>query len=161
MQQAERTEKVRTINKYSYTIDPFVGNGWLCVGDAHRFSDPIFSFGVSFALVEARAAAKAIDQALKTGDQKKAFEMYSEYSDTGQNAALDVIKYFWHFPVFFGFLSRGKYRKEIIRLLSSDCHKSGDIEVLKIMRESLKNRKKQGVDAFQTIDKPLSKISTP
>lgn len=149
MHNAERVDEVRAINNYSYTIDPFVGNGWLCVGDAHRFSDLIFSFGVSFAMVEAKAAAKAIDQAIKTGNQKEPFEAYAKYCDTGQNAALDVIKYFWHFPVFFGFMAKGKYRKEIIRLLSSDCFKSEDIEVLKIMRKSLEQKKVKEKEQLQ------------
>ena len=143
MENAERIDEVRAINNYSYTIEPFVGNGWLCVGDAHRFSDPIFSFGVSFAMVEARAAAQAIDKAIKTGAEKEALEAYAHFCDTGQNAALDLIKYFWHFPVFFGFLAKGKHRKEMIRLLSSDCFKDKEMEVLKIMRDSLKNKKEQ------------------
>lgn len=137
---AEQTEDVKAIRKYAYIIEPFAGNGWLCVGDAHRFSDPIFSFGVSFALVEARAAAQAIDQAIQENDYRPAFEEYVRFCDTGQNAAFDVIRYFWHFPVFFGFQAKGRYRKEIIRLLSSDCHNSDDIEILQMMRKALKQK---------------------
>ncbi len=35
---------------YSYVMDRFAGDGWLLVGDAARFVDPIFSSGVSVAL---------------------------------------------------------------------------------------------------------------
>ncbi len=152
MSDAEQIEEIRAIRKYSYIIEPFVGNGWLCVGDSHRFSDPIFSFGVSFALVEARAAAHAISQALETGSHDTPFEEYAKFCDTGQNAAFDVIRYFWHFPVFFGFQAKGKYRKDIIRLLSSDCHKSEEIEILKLMRESLeKEDAKKSMDMQEAI----------
>jgi flavin-dependent dehydrogenase len=48
---ARQVEKVRVCRDYSYRIDPFVGPNWACIGDAHRFLDPIFSFGVSFAMM--------------------------------------------------------------------------------------------------------------
>jgi len=146
MESAELDDEVRAINNYSYTIEPFVGEGWLCIGDAHRFSDPIFSFGVSFAMVEAKAAAMAIDKAITSGNQKVPFTEFANFSETGQNAALDVIKYFWHFPVFFGFLSKGKHRKEMIRLLSSDCFKSDEMEVLQLMRKSLRKKEQEALE---------------
>src|SRR5262245_8572533 len=37
-------EDVRAIQNYSYQVRDFTGKGWLCLGDAHRFIDPIFSF---------------------------------------------------------------------------------------------------------------------
>lgn len=144
MQGCEPVEKVRAITNYSYAVEPFVGNSWLCVGDAHRFTDPIFSFGVSFAMLEAREASQAILRTLDTGDCTAPFAEYAAYCDRGQNAAADVIRYFWKFPIFFGYQSRSELRKDMMRLLASDFHKADEMRALYIMRRALK---KFGQDA--------------
>lgn len=133
----ERVEEIRTTTNYSYSVDPFVGNGWLCVGDAHRFIDPIFSFGASFAMIEAKAASKAIMAALETGDWREPFAEFVALCNRGQNAAYDVIRYFWRYPIFFGYQSRGKQRKDIMRLLSSDVHSQHEMPALQMMRHTL------------------------
>lgn len=133
----EPCEPVRVIRNYSYRVDPFAGPGWLCVGDAHRFTDPIFSFGVSFAMTEARAATQAILAALEAGDCRVPFEKYQRYCDRGQDAAHDVIRYFWRFPAFFGYLARGEQRGQLIQLLSGNCFGEEPLPVLESMRRSL------------------------
>jgi len=40
VQRAIKIEPVRFIANYSYRVEPFAGERWLCVGDAHRFTDP-------------------------------------------------------------------------------------------------------------------------
>ncbi len=40
-------EKVHVIPNYSYQVRGFCGKGFICIGDAHRFIDPIFSFGLT------------------------------------------------------------------------------------------------------------------
>ena len=79
------------VRSYSYRIEPFVGEGWVCVGDSHRFSDPIFAFGITASLVEGRVAAAAIDEALRGGDGKQAFTDYVALSDRGHDAIADLI----------------------------------------------------------------------
>src|SRR5262249_20229079 len=123
---------------YSNRADPFVGNGWLCFGDSHPFNDPIFSYGVSFALIEARAAGKAIRCCLAGGDWRKGFTAYRDFCQRGRMAALDVIRYFWGFPVLFGYLSRGELNKEIVQLLGSDCHGVEEGRALQLMRNALR-----------------------
>jgi ABC-type nitrate/sulfonate/bicarbonate transport system ATPase subunit/flavin-dependent dehydrogenase len=51
-----------------YAMERYAGDGWLLVGDAARFVDPIFSSGVSLAAESARAASQAILGALAAGD---------------------------------------------------------------------------------------------
>jgi FADH2-dependent halogenase len=133
----EMVEPVRAATNYSYSVDPFVGPGWLAVGDAHQFSDPIFSFGVSFAMLEAREASRAILKSFEDGNQAASFHEYRDFCVRGQTAALDVIRYFWQFPVFFGYQSRGEMRKDIIRLLGSDCHSATEPRALTQMRKAL------------------------
>lgn len=49
-------EKVHEIPNYSYQVRRFCGKGFICIGDAHRFIDPIFSFGLSATMREAEFA---------------------------------------------------------------------------------------------------------
>ena len=46
--------------QYSYQTYHFTGKGFICVGDAHRFVDPIYSFGLCISLKEAEAASDAV-----------------------------------------------------------------------------------------------------
>jgi 1H-pyrrole-2-carbonyl-[peptidyl-carrier protein] brominase len=143
---SEQVEPMRVISDYSYRIEPFVGNGWMCVGDAHRFADPIFSFGVAFAMHEARAAAEAIVEVLSSNDWREPLARYTRYSDTAQDVVFDFIHYFWKYPTFFGYQMRGKRRKEVIRLFAGDCYKPDDLQIVKIIRERLAVKEAAAMD---------------
>ena len=52
---------------YSYAMERLAGDGWLLVGDAARFVDPLFSSGLSVAAESARAAAGAIQARARRG----------------------------------------------------------------------------------------------
>ena len=134
---AVATEPVRVIRNYSYSIATFVGDGWLCVGDSHQFTDPIFSFGVAFAMTEATAAAEAILAADQAGGCEEAFANYARFCQRGQDVAADMILYFWRFPAFFSFLTRGPARGDLIRLFSGDCFTEEELPALAAMRRSL------------------------
>ena len=133
----ELTETVRVIRDYSYAIEPYAGPGWLCVGDAHRFVDPIFSFGVAIAFHEAEMAADAITGALNGGDSTALFNEYQRRCNIGQCAVSDVIRYFWRFPAFFGVQARGPFREDIMKLFAGACYDEKPIPGLVMMRESL------------------------
>jgi len=47
---AQQTMGMHTISNISYLNDCFVGNGFVLVGDASMFLDPIFSAGVTIAV---------------------------------------------------------------------------------------------------------------
>ena len=57
---AEQADDLRVVKEFSYTTDRSAGNGWVMVGDAWGFIDPIYSSGVYFALKSAELAADAI-----------------------------------------------------------------------------------------------------
>lgn len=61
---ATRTSKVFSISDYSATSGKMAGDGYVLVGDAATFLDPVFSTGVFLALATGERAAKAVDQAL-------------------------------------------------------------------------------------------------
>jgi flavin-dependent dehydrogenase len=53
---------------YSYRSRQVAGNGWVLVGDAFGFLDPLYSSGVLLALKSGELAADAVDGALASGD---------------------------------------------------------------------------------------------
>ena len=69
---AERLRPVGALADFSYRIDQLAGDGWLFVGDAGGFLDPLFSTGAHLAIKGADLAAEAIDQALTSGDTSRA-----------------------------------------------------------------------------------------
>ena len=61
---ARRVSGVHGVSDYSSTSDKLAGDGWVLVGDAAAFLDPVFSTGVFLALATGERAAKTIDRAL-------------------------------------------------------------------------------------------------
>ena len=53
---------------YSYRSTTVAGNGWVLVGDAFGFLDPLYSSGVLLALKSGELAAEAILKGLESGD---------------------------------------------------------------------------------------------
>jgi len=65
---AERLFVPRATSDFSFRVGRMRGDGWLAVGDAGGFIDPLFSTGVHLAMNGALQAADAIDEALAAGD---------------------------------------------------------------------------------------------
>ena len=57
---------------YSYRSKQVAGNGWVLVGDAFGFLDPLYSSGVLLALKSGQLAADAIGEGLQRGDTSQA-----------------------------------------------------------------------------------------
>ena len=57
---------------YSYRSKEVAGNGWVLVGDAFGFLDPLYSSGVLLALQSGQMAADAIVEGLDRGDTSAA-----------------------------------------------------------------------------------------
>lgn len=65
---ATRCDVFRAQKEYSYRAKQVAGNGWVLVGDAFGFLDPLYSSGVLLALKSGSMAADAIDAAIKAND---------------------------------------------------------------------------------------------
>jgi len=61
---ARRFSKAYGVSDYSARSERLAGDGWVLVGDAATFLDPVFSTGVFLAMAMGERAAKAIDRAL-------------------------------------------------------------------------------------------------
>jgi flavin-dependent dehydrogenase len=65
---AERVGKLHVAKEYSYWTKQHAGDGWVLIGDAFGFIDPIYSSGVYFALVMGERAADAVNEGFERND---------------------------------------------------------------------------------------------
>lgn len=69
---AERITGFFATRDYSYRCEKISGDGWVMVGDAFGFLDPLYSSGVLLALKSGEMAADAIVEGLAAGDTSAA-----------------------------------------------------------------------------------------
>jgi flavin-dependent dehydrogenase len=67
----EQCDKYYATKDYTYRATRNSGDGWVLVGDAHGFLDPLYSSGVLLALKSGQLAADAIVEGLQTGDTSR------------------------------------------------------------------------------------------
>lgn len=65
MKQTQLVSPVTATGNYSYQASSMVGDGYLMVGDAFAFIDPVFSTGVYLAMSGGRLGADVVDACLK------------------------------------------------------------------------------------------------
>lgn len=68
LSEAEQCNIIRIAKEYTYSNERSSGNGWVAVGDAWGFIDPLYSSGVHFALKSGELASDAIIQGLAEDD---------------------------------------------------------------------------------------------
>src|SRR5262249_41788752 len=72
MQDAELVgDEVRATGNYSYDSRRMGGPGWVMIGDAFAFLDPVFSSGVYLAMSGAEQAVDVVDAALRNPAAEK------------------------------------------------------------------------------------------
>jgi flavin-dependent dehydrogenase len=123
-----RVDKIYSILDYSYRSKHNAGNGFIIIGDAYGFLDPIYSSGVLLALKMAELAADAIHDAFNHDDFSAArLGQYQAKLDRGIESMRKLVYAFYNDGFSFaGFLR--KYpdeRVHIINLLIGDVFKEG------------------------------------
>lgn len=68
LERATRVSPVHVLSDFSYGATRCAGAGWVLIGDAFAFLDPIYSSGVFLALRSGELAADAVHDALTAGD---------------------------------------------------------------------------------------------
>jgi flavin-dependent dehydrogenase len=93
---AERLFPPGATADFSFRVDTLRGDGWLAVGDAGGFIDPLFSTGAHLAMHGGLCAADAIDAALDAGDVSAArFEGYEREMRAGADLFLGAVQAFY------------------------------------------------------------------
>src|SRR5262249_281846 len=124
----ELVEEARAIPNYSYHVKTFAGKGWICLGDAHRFIDPIFSFGLYLSMKEAQHLAPMVREYLGGGrrDMENPFQDHMEWAENGMNILQDLIDSFWEKPFGFALLIHGeRYKGDMIDFFAGRVHFNG------------------------------------
>jgi flavin-dependent dehydrogenase len=121
MQGAERIRPWWIEGDYSYRIVPFAGPGWITIGDAFRFVDPIFSSGVDVALHSAEFAHDALTRAWRGEDEGAVFDRYQRTMTAGVDVWYETTALFYRLQQLFGrYALDGRYREDIARALQGN-----------------------------------------
>lgn len=123
VEDAELVEDVHIIPNYSFQVAGFTGPGYICVGDSHRFVDPIFSFGLYVAIQESKVAVDAAVDYLAAGgvaagNGKNPFFDYMVGVEKGIDVLEDMIDTFWENPLAFAVMVHNKYREPMLDVFS-------------------------------------------
>jgi FADH2 O2-dependent halogenase len=141
MAPATRVNDFKKEGDYSYSMRKFAGNGWVLIGDAARFVDPIFSSGVSIALYSAKYASERIRCAFESGDFSEAmFQPFEQKVRGGVGVWYEFIRlYYKLLPLFTHFIQSKEHRLEVLRLLQGEVYDRKDVPVLDAMRRYIKS----------------------
>jgi flavin-dependent dehydrogenase len=113
---------------FSYRSSRCAGDGWMLVGDAFGFLDPVYSSGVLLALKSGELAADAIHEALVAGDTSGAkLGGWGASFTQGMNLLQKLVYAFYTHEFSFGdFLRANPHcRSNLIDLLVGDVFKEG------------------------------------
>jgi geranylgeranyl reductase family protein len=136
--EGERVDKIYSILDYSYRSKKNAGNGFIIIGDAYGFLDPIYSSGVLLALKMAELAADAIHDAFRHDDfSADRLGQFQSKLDRGIESMRKLVYAFYNEGFSFaGFLRKyPEHRVSIINLLIGDVFKDGVDEVYGPMSE--------------------------
>jgi geranylgeranyl reductase family protein len=132
MEGAERVDKIYSILDYSYRSKHNAGDGFVLIGDAYGFLDPIYSSGVLLALKMAELAADAIHDAFRHDDFSGArLGQFQSKLDEGIESMRKLVYAFYNEGFSFSQFLR-KYpeqRVHVINLLIGDVFREGVNEV--------------------------------
>ena len=139
---ARLAEGPKVIKDWSYTSSQTVGDGWILVGDAACFVDPLFSSGVHLAMMSAVMAAAYLDacrsDASMRGPAASVYEelYHTEYSHFRELAALfyasnrTVESYFWESRRILGEPEDEEARQSFIRAVAGQSARGYERAVL-------------------------------
>lgn len=134
--------EVRASSNYSYEVHGFTGPNYLAIGDAHRFTDPIFSFGVHLTMNEGRIAAEHIANYMDGfgRDAANPFAAYESYVEMGEDVVQDLIDTFWQHPFAFAFFIHRRHTEDMIDMFAGRLYQPEPSEGLAAMRRLLAAR---------------------
>lgn len=135
----KRVAPYRAAKEYSYRSRRAAGNGWVLVGDAFGFLDPLYSSGVLLALKSGELAADAVCEGLEKGDTSAA-QLGSWEADyvRGMDRMRSLVCAYYKGFSFGKFVAQHPHRKgDITDLLIGDLFRPELDETLDLIKEAL------------------------
>ena len=121
---------------FSYHTSRAAGPGWVLVGDALGFLDPIYSSGVFLAMKSGEWAADAIEQALGRNDcSEKSLGHWTPKFFKGMDSLRKLVYAFYTPEFSFGSFIRQhpEQKKNLVSLLVGDVFRDGVDEIFDLM----------------------------
>jgi flavin-dependent dehydrogenase len=140
MATAERVSPVHVLSDFSYRATRCAGEGWVLIGDAFGFLDPMYSSGVFLALKSGEMAADAIHEALGKNDLSAA--QLSKWGDAiaGGMTSIRKLVYAFYTPGFsFGKFIRDNmhFKKNLVDLLIGNVFYDGVDDIFDVMGKTV------------------------
>jgi flavin-dependent dehydrogenase len=135
---SERVDKIYSILDYSYRSKQCAGEGFILIGDAYGFLDPIYSSGVLLAMKMAELAADAIHDCFANDDFSAArLGQFQPKLDRGIESMRKLVYAFYDEDFSFAkFLQQHPdQRVNIINLLMGDVFRAGVDDVYEPLQE--------------------------
>ena len=136
----KRVAPYRAAKEYSYRSRRAAGDGWVMVGDAFGFLDPLYSSGVLLALKSGELAADAVCEGLAKGDTS-AVQLGKWEADyvRGMERMRSLVCAYYAGISFGKFVAKHPHRKgDITDLLIGDLFRPELDETLNLINEELK-----------------------
>ncbi len=116
----------QAVSGFSFLNSTPIGKRFCCIGDSACFLDPVFSSGVSLALVGAERAADVLGPALssQTEHEPELMKEVSQSMQRGYDAFLAIIDRFYHSNLvkhfIFGMVEEPEMKLGMLRVLAGD-----------------------------------------
>lgn len=126
LERAEQLFEARATADFSFHVRDVRGDGWIAVGDAGGFIDPLFSTGAHLAMNGALSGAVAIDHALASGDVRAdGFAEWEAENRRGADLFLGMVQAFYDGklqPYIFAERQHPYLRRAITSMLAGDVY---------------------------------------
>jgi flavin-dependent dehydrogenase len=119
-------------------------------GDAHRFVDPIFSFGLYVTMKEAQIAVPFIKRYLngELPTDGNPFEAYQLKVEQGIDVLEDALDGFWEHPFAFAMLVYNRYVDQMIDVFAGRIYENQPSEAVLAFRKLLKRERSYDSDDY-------------
>ena len=138
LRQASLCSEVMVVSDFSYRATRCAGPGWVLIGDAFGFVDPVYSTGVFLALRSGEMAADSISGAIET-DDLSASRLGSFAPDLVSGIeAMRKLVYAFYTPgfSFADFVrSHPQHRERLVDLLTGNIFKEGVTDIFDDMKD--------------------------
>lgn len=135
---ATQIDRTYVCSDFSYRADRVAGDGWLLIGDAYGFLDPVYSSGLMLALKSGEWAADAIHESLAAGDVSAArLGVFAPRFVAGMELLRNLVYAFYDKDFSFSrFLAANpEYKDHLVRLLIGDVFNDEVGRIFDAMRD--------------------------
>jgi len=136
MKNARQKFPARSIPNFSYIMERYAGNGYVMVGDAGAFLDPVFSSGVFLTMKSAQLVARDILRAFRENDFRA--HQFADYEKRIRGAQKIFFKFIkgWYDPAFLDLFFYPRnilgLKSAITTMLAADLYDPRNLRRLKL-----------------------------